>query len=184
MKKNGRKSKICPILLGLGILLMTVSITSAANDVTESIQCPFESIEETKIILDSTPEIIDENFFQIISNIRSITPFTTRSYTLMAGEGISLQIPRTILYSSGQYTVPTTIVDMQLQTGLQKKNGVIWDLVASKTAERDTTDELSQSGIYYALPGTYRTVGCHKVWEGDELVLHVDSWTAGELTVS
>jgi len=69
MKKNVRKSKICPILLGLGILFMTVSITSAANDVTESIQCPFESIEETKIILDSTPEIIDENFFQIISNI-------------------------------------------------------------------------------------------------------------------
>ena len=76
------------------------------------------------------------------------------------------------------------MVDMQLQTRLQKNNGVIWDLVASKTAERDTTDGLSQAGIYYALPGTYRTVGCHKVWEGDELVLHVDSWTAGELTVS
>ncbi len=102
----------------------------------------------------------------------------------MGGEGINLLLPNTIRYSSTQHTVPETIVDMQIQTGLQKKNGVNWDLVASKSAVRDTTDELSQSGLYVASPGTYRTIGCHKVWEGGVLVLHVDSWTAGELTIS
>ncbi len=184
MKKMFENKKMYPFFLGLGILFLVISTTSAVDVVDELIKCPFESINETHIVIDTTPDTSDGKYVQIIRNLASITPFKTRSYTLMGGEGIGLQIPRTIHYSSTQYTVPSTIVDMQLQTGLQKKIGTKWVLVAYKTAERDTTDELSQSGVYYASPGTYRTIGCHKVWEGGILVLHVDSWTAGELTVS
>jgi len=182
MNKKSRQRKIYCIFLGLAIFIAAISSASAVATGDDKIPCPFESIDDKIIATDVT---MGEKFSGMQETLLkiSLSDKTRDDWSLTIGEGIGLIPPRTITYSSTQFTEPTA-KDMQLQTGLQKKIGASWYLVASQPAYRATTTEISQSGSYYAPAGTYRTVGCHKVWIGGILVYHEDSSLAGELSIS
>ena len=163
----------------IGVGGMQISKTYSGNGDIE-FECPFEDADAR--LVDNSP--LEEKITEIHENLLKICdPFSELDeIKFWYGEGIALRIGNIISYSSTQYTEPSTDWDMQLQTGLQKKDGVNWNLVTYKPAIRATTDELSQSGFYSASAGTYRTVGCHKVWFDGELVIHIDSYS-GELTI-
>jgi hypothetical protein len=182
---------IAPILIGLIALFVFTSIASAdIQSSYEKTKCPFELISNKDTVTGTNLVGSDfaqqpSDFVNHISKININSGLALLDFSMYYGESIGWD-PSTnnIPYSSYQYTSPSTYVDMQLQTGLQKKVGVSWTQVQSLSPVRSYTTSLSQSGSYHVTSaGTYRTVGCHKMYSGGVLIWHVDSYS-GELTLS
>jgi len=89
---------------------------------------------------------------------------------------------RMLTFSSREWTDPPTYTDMQIQSTLQRLDGVNWVDVTSTAVISAHSISLQAAGTYFAPPGhqTYRTHGHHSVYTTQGWVT-VDSYT-GQLT--